>query len=257
MKIKVFIIEKDGLARLRLVNLVKEVPELQVVGNFESIEDAIESANTIEPNVIFLDVEKNSFDEIKKFSFKTRPVIIFVTAKVEYALKAFEFFALDFLLKPYKDERFFTSAKKIINHFQQKNACPFEDKINTMLNQVKGDRIPLPIAVHRCQKMPVKLGNKVLFIDTDNIKYISASGYYAEIYTEERKYLLRESLSNLTKSLDPTKFIRIHRSTIINLSHISELISSNYGEVDVKMEDQKLFRVSKSYKKKFMATIGL
>jgi len=107
------------------------------------------------------------------------------------------------------------------------------------------------------QKLPVKLGNKVLFINIDFIKYIEASGYYAEIHTDKKEYLLRESLSNLIIKLSNTEFIRIHRSTIINLEYMQELVHSNYNEIDVKMVDGKLFRVSKSYKKELFAKLGI
>ena len=107
------------------------------------------------------------------------------------------------------------------------------------------------------QKLPIKLGNKVLFIHTDRIKYIKASEYYAEIHTDKKEYLLRESLSNLIVKLSNTEFIRIHRSTIINLENMQELVHSNYNEIDVKMIDSTLFRVSKSYKKELFAKLGL
>jgi len=107
------------------------------------------------------------------------------------------------------------------------------------------------------QKLPIKLGNKILFININLIKYIEASGYYAEIHTNKKEYLLRESLSNLIVKLSNTGFIRIHRSTLINLEYMQELVHSNYNEIDVKMIDGKLFRISKSYKKELFVKLGL
>ena len=257
MKISTLIIDDESLARQRLVNLIKDVPELNLIGQSSTGKDAISKINDLEPDVIFLDIQMKDltgFDVLQKISVSKKPLVIFVTAYNEYALKAFDFFAFDYLLKPYKDDRFFKSIENIINYINNKNYSPFEDKISDLLKYVQNSN---SISTTYSEKLPVKLGNKVSFIKVDDIKYITASGYYAEIYTEDKKHLLRESLSNLIASLDPNKFIRVHRSTIINLNEIGELVNSNYGEVDVKMNDKKLFRVSKSYKKIFLTKMGL
>jgi two-component system LytT family response regulator len=257
MKISTLIIDDEALARQRLVNLIKDVPELNLIGQSSTGKDAISKINDLEPDVIFLDIQMkdlNGFDVLQKISVSKKPLVIFVTAYNKYALKAFDFFAFDYLLKPYKDDRFFKSIENIINYINNKNYSPFEDKISDLLKYVQNS---YSISTNYSEKLPVKLGNKVSFIKVDDIKYITASGYYAEIYTECKKHLLRESLSNLIASLDPNKFIRVHRSTIINLNEIGELVNSNYGEVDVKMNDKKLFRVSKSYKKVFLTKMGL
>ncbi|SNR83097.1 LytR/AlgR family response regulator transcription factor [Lutibacter flavus] len=255
MKINTLIIDDEALARQRLINLVNDVPELELIGECSTGKEAISAINEYEPDVIFLDIQMkdlNGFDVLQKITVNKKPLVVFVTAYNEYALKAFDFFAFDYLLKPYKDERFFKSIENIINFTNNKNYNPFDEKINDLLKYIK-----ITETSNYSQKLPIKLGNKVYFIDLNDIKYIIASGYYAEIITNDKKHLLRESLSNLIESLDPNKFIRIHRSTIINLKEIGELIHSNYGEIDVKMNDKKLFRVSKSYKKMFLTKMGL
>lgn len=265
MKKKVFIIENDALAALRITNLIKEVPEFLLLGNLSNGKEALEAIQSHRPDVLFLGEaldDCNGFDLVQYIlpknnpAIKCSPLIIFITQHIEFALKAFDLFAFDFLIKPYKDDRFYKSAKKIITHLNQDHPCPLAASI-TNSRTMSSQNNSTSRTQHPCAKLPVKLGNRIAFIKTDHIKYIKASGYYAEIYTDDRTYLLRKSLSNLVHALNPSLFFRIHRSTIINISNISELISSNYGEVDVKMEDQKLFRISKSYKKKFMVAIGL
>lgn len=105
--------------------------------------------------------------------------------------------------------------------------------------------------------MPIKLGNKVFFVNFEDLNYITAAGSYIEIHTNEKKHILRESLSSIFQYLEQSSFSRIHRSTIINNSKVMELISSNYGEVDVKMIDNVQFRISKSYKKDFLIAMQL
>ena len=107
------------------------------------------------------------------------------------------------------------------------------------------------------KKLPIPLRNRTIFIPLNEIIYITASNYYAEIYTESKKYLLRESLQNLLNILNPEHFIRIHRSTIINIDFMKELINSSYGAIHVKMKDSNQFRISKSYKKEFLTKMGV
>lgn len=253
MGIDTLIIDDEALARQRLVNLINEVSELKIVGECSTGREAIKTINNLKPDLIFLDIQLKDltgFDVLEKISHK--PIVVFVTAYNEYALKAFDFFAFDYLLKPYKDERFLKSIENIIRFTNNNNINAYSDKLQNLLKYVQETT-----STSNSEKLPIKLGNKVSFINTKDIKYILASGYYAEIFTTKKTHLLRDSLNNLTQTLNSNTVIRIHRSTIINLNEIEGLINSNYGEVDVKMKDNKLFRVSKSYKKEFLKKMGL
>ena len=255
MKITTLIIDDEALARKRLVNLIDDVTELENIGQCATGKEAIDAINEQEPDLIFLDIQMkdlNGFDVLQKIKVKKKPLVVFVTAYNEYALKAFDFFAFDYLLKPYKDERFYKSVENILNYFNNKSHNTFDDKLENLLKYIQTQN-----TTNYSVKLPVKLGNKVFFINVDDIKYIIASGYYAEIYTKDKKHLLRESLNNIIETLNPSVFCRIHRSTIINIKEIGELINSNYGEIDVKMNDKQMFRVSKSYKKAFLTKMGL
>ncbi len=257
MIISTLIIDDESLARQRLKNLILEIPELQISGTCNTGKNAIEKINELQPDLIFLDIklkDMNGFDILEQISVEKTPLVIFVSAYDEFALKAFDYFAFDYLLKPFKDDRFFKAVSNAINHFKHDDFVHFEDKLNNLIKYVKKDE---EIHVPAKEKLAIKLGNKVSFLEMKEIKYIIASGYYAEIYTNEKKHLLRESLTNLTQRLDSNQFIRIHRSTIVNISSISELIHSNYGEIDLKTTDNKLFRISKSYKKEFQSLMGI
>lgn len=261
MTISTLIIDDESLARQRLQNLVLEIPELKILDLCSTGKSAIEKINQLQPDLIFLDIklkDMNGFDIIEQIETKKTPLIIFVSAYDEFALKAFDYFAFDYLLKPFKDERFFKAISNAINHFKHDEFVHFENKLNNLIDFVKKeDTNGTEVKSQVKDKLAIKLGNKVSFLEMKEIKYIVASGYYAEIFTEEKKHLLRESLTNLTEKLDPNQFIRIHRSTIININSISELIHSNYGEIDLKTTDNKLFRISKSYKKDFQNLMGI
>jgi len=259
MKLKTLIIDDEPLARLRLINLLEEVHEIEIVKECKTGKTAIESINNLEPDLIYLDIQlkdMTGFNVLEQINSNKKPMVVFITAYDKFALKAFDFFAFDYILKPFKDERFFKSTYKVIEHFKNETFDGFDEKMNSLLSFIQNPNSDNNSISGR-NKLPIKLGKKISFIDTNDIKYIAASGYYAEIFTEEKKHLLRESLSNLIEELDSGIFIRIHRSTIINLTFLSELIYSSYGEIDAKMNDNKLFRISKSYKKEFIKKMGL
>lgn len=256
MKITTLIIDDEPLARQRIKNLLIDISDIEILEECATGKKAIKAIDELNPDLIFLDIQlkdMTGFNVLEKINTTIKPIVVFITAYSEYALKAFDFFAFDYLQKPFKDDRFFTSTKKAIEQVKHKANLNFEDKLENLLEFVNLNNDK----PKNSTKFPIKLGNKVVFIDSSEIKYIVASGYYAEIHTEEKKHLLRESLNNLTQELDASKFIRIHRSTIINLDYIKELIHSNYGEIDVKMNDNNLFRISRSFKKDFLKTVGL
>jgi len=258
MQIATLIIDDEPLARQRLENLVTDLPEINLLASCKTGKDAIKKIEALEPDLVFLDIQMKDmtgFNVLEQIDVKKTPLVIFVTAYDEYALKAFDYYAFDYLLKPFKDERFFQSAQKAIDVLKHDNHSLFEKKIEGLLQLMQEPKNEIKTIYKN--KLPIKTGNKIYFIVTDEIKYVTASGYYAEIHTNEKKHLLRESLTNLMNGLNHSDFIRIHRSTIINLKYIAELISSNYGEVDVKMVDGELFRISKGYKKEFIQKIGI
>jgi len=258
MPISAIIIEDEELAIKRIEILLQDFTNIDIKCSCNNGLDAIEQIEFHKPELIFLDIQlkdMSGFDILERLKIEKLPLIIFITAFNNFALKAFEVFAFDYLLKPFKDDRFYKSVYKAIDHINTDKGKSFNENVREMLSFVnKNETIPLNTNQNL---LPIKLGNKTQFVKSDSIKYISASGYYAEIYTTEKKHLLRESLSNLISILDKNYFIRIHRSTIINTAYVLELINSSYGEIDIKMKDNKIFRISKSYKKEFLKKMGL
>ncbi len=256
--IKAVIIDDEFLARKRVSNLISDIKEIELIEECSSGKEAIDVIITKKPDLIFLDIQMKDmtgFDVLKQIDPLIRPLIIFITAFDEFALKAFDFFAFDYLLKPFKDERFIQSTTKVIEMFILNKSGGLDKKISNLLKYIENPN--LNFFEIKNTKLAIKSNGKISFIEKDKIKYIQASGYYAEIYTENKKHLLRESLNSLLEQLKFNKFIRIHRSTIINTSLIKEVLYSNYGEIDVKMEDEKLFRISKTHKKDFQKRMGI
>ncbi|WP_298237513.1 response regulator transcription factor [uncultured Algibacter sp.] len=256
--IKAIIIDDEFLARKRVSNLLNDIKEIDLIEECSSGKDAINAILTEKPDLIFLDIQitdMTGFDVLKQIDESVMPLIIFITAFDEFALKAFDFFAFDYLLKPFKDERFFQSTNKVIDLYSTNKSDGLNKKINNLLKYIENPNADF--FETKKSKLAIKANGKISFIEKNDIKYIQASGYYAEIFTDQKKYLLRESLNSLLDQLKSFKFIRIHRSTIINSSLIKEVLYSNYGEIDVKMEDEKLFRISKTHKKEFQKKMGI
>lgn len=253
---KALVIDDEELARKRVLNLLEDVEDIKVIGECTNGRTAIESINTQKPDLIFLDInmkDMNGFEVLKNIEITPKPIVIFVTAYDNYALKAFDAEAFDFLLKPFKDERFFKTINKILGTTKTETDRNFEKRLMEFFHVYSKGGFRL----NSVSKIPIKQGNKTTLVDPNDILYIQASGYYVEIFVENKKHVLRESLSNLTEMLDDEVFIRIHRSTIANLKYVAEIIHSDYSEIDAKMTDGKLLHVSKSHKKEFLEKIGI
>lgn len=253
---KVLVIDDEELARRRIVHLLEEVPEIEVLGECSNGRTAIKQINERKPDLIFLDInmkDMNGFEVLQKIVVTPKPIVIFVTAYDNYASRAFDVDAFDFLLKPFKDQRFFKTINKVLEIPRKEADVNFEKRIRELfLIYSKENKMSSPPV-----KIPVKQGNKTTLINPADILYILASGYYSEIYTASKKFVLRESLSNLMAIIDSGIFFRIHRSAIINVNYVKELVHSEYSEVDVRMTDDKLLHISKSNKKEFLEKLGI
>lgn len=253
---KALVIDDEELARKRVLHLLKQVPEIEVLAECSNGKTAIIAINDLKPDLIFLDInmkDMNGFEVLQKINISPKPIVIFVTAYDNYALQAFDVEAFDFLLKPFKDERFFRTIDKVLKISKTEAESNFEKRIIELFNLYKNKSRKEDALF----KMPVKQGNKTVLLDHSSIMYITASGYYAEIFADGKKYLLRESLNNLCEGLDANTFVRIHRSSIVNLRHVKEIVHSEFSEIDARMADNTLLHISKSHKQDFLQKIGI
>lgn len=251
----IIIIDDELLARKRILELLADRNEFEVIAECPDGEDATNKVNELSPDIIFLDIElkgMTGFDVLRKIHPKKMPIVVFATAYDHYAVDAFNNYALDFLLKPFKSKRFHETLERILERMKH---LDYEERIKGFLSSLDGNQNkgygP------RTRKFPIKQDNKTILLNTDQIKYVCASSYYAEIFIGEKKYVVRDSLKNLLPQLADPQFLRIHRSTIINTDYILELVHSDYNEIDIRMNDLKLFRISKSYRKDTLTKLGV
>ncbi|SRX74515.1 LytR/AlgR family response regulator transcription factor [Aequorivita antarctica] len=259
MKISCLIIDDEPLARKRLLALVEEMEDLQLLGQCKTGKEAVLTIEELHPDLIFLDIQMkdmSGFDVLQKLKTNKKPMVIFVTAFDTYAVKAFDAFALDYLLKPFKKERFQQAVARAKQQFKSKTGNNLESNFQKLLEYIEEEKTEKNNTTSK-SKLPIKIGNTVSFIAYSEIQYILASGSYVEICTLDKKHVLRDSLQNIMDEMESKQMLRIHRSTIINTNFLDKVIHSNFGEIDVKMKDGSLFRVSKSYRKEFQKSLGL
>ncbi|MEL7223203.1 MAG: LytTR family DNA-binding domain-containing protein, partial [Bacteroidota bacterium] len=209
--IDVLIIDDESLARQRVRKLLEARAEVTILQECRSGQEAVLAIKMHQPDLIFLDIQMKDmtgFDVLQRLPSASWPLTIFVTAYDEYAIQAFDIFAFDYLLKPFKDERFYRSLDKAITALEKKEQENNIDQLRELVSYLQKEKQ---------EPLALKQGSKVSLVQMDDIRYVEASGYYIEVFTSESKrLLLRESMTNMLKQLDKESFIRIHRSTIIN-----------------------------------------
>lgn len=253
---KTLVIDDEVLARKRILNLLAAVSEIEVLGECANGKSAINRINSLKPELVFLDIsmkDMNGFEVLKEINIASKPIVVFVTAYDNYAIRAFDVDAFDFLLKPFRDERFHKTIQKVLKISHTEAQHHFEERFKNLFQVYNTDLKKSRLAL----KLPIRQGNKTILLGAREIIYICASGYYAEIFTEHKKYVLRESLTNLEHLLKDYSFVRIHRSAIINLNFIKEIVHSEYAEVDVRMKNNKLLRISKPNKRELFDKLGI
>lgn len=255
--IKTLIIDDESPARQRIRQLLTPHRNVDVLQECHNGRDAVRAITNLEPDLIFLDInmkDMSGFEVLEHVESKKMPLIIFVTAYDQYALKAFDYFAFDYLLKPFRDDRFEKSLHKALTTLKKEPLNDDNIRLNSLIRLLKqGEKQAAP----RHKSLPIKLAGRIYFIAIPDIQYIVASGYYIEIFTSNKKHLLRETLTNIMNKLDGDNFLRIHRSTIINTLFLEEINSLGLGDVEVVMKNKRVFKVSKSYKEGLFDKLGI
>jgi len=245
-KIRALIVDDEPLARRRIKSLLAHDQSVEVIGECSDGYKAVTSISELNPDLVFLDVQMpamDGFEVIKTISAEQMPTVIFVTAYDQYALKAFEVNALDYLLKPFDRRRFqktLERAKAMIRGLKNGN-------VNNQLLSLLDD-------LRREQKIPdrfiIKSGGRVVFLRVEEIDWMSTVGNYVRLQVGRDSHLMRETMTGMESKLDPVSFMRIHRSTIVNLDRVKEVQPWAKGEYVVIMRDGTRLIMSRRYRER-------
>ena len=251
-KIRTLVVDDEMLARERLLTLLQQEVDVEVVGECSDGGQAVAAIQEQSPDLVFLDVQMpgcDGFEVLKNISPERMPTVIFVTAYDEYALRAFEVHALDYLLKPFGKERFQQTLRHAREAVEGRRAGDLGRRLLAMVHDVK----PEP---PRVERLVVKSGGRVFFLRTDEIDWIEAAGNYVRLHLGHESHLFRETMNRMETRLDGSRFARIHRSRIVNTERIKELQPWFNGDHVIILRDGTRLTLSRLYKDKLEQRLG-
>jgi len=236
-RFRVLVVDDEPLARSNLSVLLRGDPEIEIVGECGSGQEGLEQIRSQKPDLVFLDVqmpELDGFDVLEMLGNDLPRAVVFVTAFDQYALRAFEAGALDYILKPFDNARFERALARAKERILDRKDKPT-----------------------RAERLAIKSAGQILFLKTSEIDWIEAADYYACLHVGSKSHLLRRSMGELERDLAAEEFCRIHRSAIVNLNRVRSLRLSEDGEYEVVLESGNSLRMSRSYRKQLQARLGV
>jgi two-component system LytT family response regulator len=240
-RIRTLVADDEPIARARMLALLKDEPDIEVIGECATGPQAISAIERTSPDLVFLDIQMPQIDglTLARTLGRTMPAVVFVTAYDEYALGAFEVHALDYLLKPYSADRFKSALVHAREHLGARQ---------------KPGAHPPPY--ERRDRLVIKSSGRIYFIRTRDIDWCEANGNYVRLHVGAQTHLVRGTMAHIESQLDPAQFVRIHRSTIVNVDRIQELQSSFGGEYVVLLHDKTRLTLSRGYREGLQTKLG-
>jgi two-component system, LytTR family, response regulator len=245
MKVRTIVVDDEPLARERLIKLLRSESEIEVVGEAANGRAAVDLIRQEKPALAFLDVqmpELDGFGVLSELDESERPGIVFVTAYDKFALKAFEVHAIDYLLKPFDKERFHSALRRALDHLTRPQPDKMQEQLSALLSELR----PAP----QSDRIAVKSDGRVVFIKLADIDWIEAADNYISLHVGKDSPLVRETMANIEARLPRERFIRISRSTIVNMDRIKELQPMFHGEYAVILRDGTRLTLSRSHRDK-------
>lgn len=255
--IRTLIVDDEPLARDAIRVLLRNDPDIEIAGECRDGQSAVDTLRAGNIDLIFLDVQMpgmTGFDVVKEIGPEKMPVIIFVTAFDNHAVAAFEAQALDYLLKPIDDDRFERSLVRAKRRLNQSSESKLAQQLSKALELLESKNAAI---THKTPaKLALKTSTRVVFVDPSEIDWIEAADYCLRVHIGTTAHLLRESMQTMQQRLDDTMFVRIHRSSIVNVDRIREIQPLFHGDYVVVLIDGTKLRVSRSRRHALEARLG-
>ena len=259
-KIRTLIVDDEPLARRNLRLLLERDPQMEILDECRNGREAVKAINTLSPDLIFLDIqmpEMDGFDVLTRVGPEHIQGIIFVTAFDQYALKAFDVHALDYLLKPYDDERFARALERAKSQIAAREINQLSERLLALLEERETERKGSKQDSTYLTRLMIKASSRVMLLKVDEFDFIEADGNYAKLHIGKKMHLLREKMNDLEGRLDPARFVRIHRSIIVNLERIKEMHPHFNGDYVVVLEDGRQLRLSRTRREQLEARLRI
>jgi two-component system, LytTR family, response regulator len=246
-RIRAIIVDDEKPARVRLLELMNREGDVDVVGTAVNGRDAVGLIREARPDLVFLDVQMptlDGFGVLQELLPDELPVVIFVTAYDKYAIQAFDAHAVDYLLKPFSDQRF----ESAINRARKYLRTPESREQAGQLTAAAQERRSVDARSGYLDRLVVKAGGNVTFLDVDDVDWIEAAGVYVYLHTGSKVHLYRSSVTQLLQRLDPRRFVRVHRSAAVNTARIRELRTRSHGDFTVVLQNGAEVAMSRGYR---------
>ena len=246
--VRTVVADDERLARQKLLILLESESQVQVVAECQDGRQTVSAIRNFRPDLLLLDIqmpELNGFEVLDKIPPQEMPVVVFTSAYDQYAIRAFEANALDYLLKPFDQERLHHAVERARSELYRSRDSEITHRILSLLSQVRSTTLP---ASQRNNRLVIKVNGRVVFLDLDSIDWVEAAANYVRLNVGKESYVLRETLGGISERLDAKHFVRIHRSMIVNISKIKELIPVNSGEYVVVLKSGKELSCSRGYR---------
>jgi two-component system LytT family response regulator len=247
--IRTLVVDDEPLARERIKRFLAAESDLELIGECAEGREAVAAIRTLKPDLVFLDIqipELDGFGVLKAIALEQMPAVIFVTAYDRYALQAFDVNALDYLLKPYNRERFRKAVERARAHLSNGAKGELNERLISLLENFKTEQ------PRHLERLMIKSSGRVFFLRAEELDWIEADGNYLRVHVGRESHLIRETMNRLASKLDPDKFLRIHRSTLVNIERIKELQPLFSGDYVVILRDGKQLTLSRSYRDKLL-----
>jgi two-component system LytT family response regulator len=260
-RVRALIVDDEPLARRTIENLLSADPTIEVCGSCADGSAAVAAVERERPDLLFLDIqmpEMNGFEVLEtlvdRIGSDALPFVIFVTAYDRFALRAFEYRALDYLLKPYSDDRFARALDRAKKEIARNEVTDIRQKLAALLRDYERSEVEHSSVGGR---FAVQAGGKVTFLNPADIVWFEAADHYVMVHTERQSHICRESMAGLEARLDPHRFLRIHRSAIVNVAFIDQLLTVARDEYEVRLQTGKTLSVSRRRSNLVKKLLGL
>ncbi|MBV8517339.1 MAG: response regulator transcription factor [Acidobacteria bacterium] len=257
--IRVVIVDDEPLARQRIEDLLAREESVAIAGSASNGNDAVDTIRRLQPDLVFLDVQmpgKTGLEVVETVG-EAMPATVFTTAFDQYALKAFDLAAVDYLVKPFDDDRFAQALRRARKSIELEEVGRVTQRLLALLQEAPEGPPPQPAKRDYLERISVELRGQVRVVPVSKVDYITASGPYAELHVGDRTFAIRERMQALEERLDPDVFFRIHRSAIVRLDRIDTMKHAAGGDYAVRLKDGTELSVSRTRREELEQRLGI